>query len=446
MITRNRMIFRAADGGEGGGAAVLDAPAAQEPLGSVGEAYTDALKRAQGKEPPDRTPAATGPTGPASTGLSVTGPASTGASGPAASGATGPATKEKPATALDALMDDHPATSGATGPTVPAAPENDFLKDLPETLPREGRGAHWEKARGAIATQGKTISEQAKTVADLTRQLEEAKAGPPSAAGEVAALQKQLDEYKDAMVAINVEYDPEHRKKYVEGRSNLVSKAAAKLVAFGGDGPALEKALQMPESRARTEAIKAAMGELESVEQGRVLSFVTEIDRLDDEKAEIMKDPQGAWDKLQKTQNEARAAAATKAEEFKTKVFETVSKTLPDKFFLLRTVDESLPDAANHNSEVGKMKVAAFELLGPKAKPEDLVEAAYAKQMVPKLQQFLVETRNELRAARAALKEYEGAEPGFRGGKAPEKTGLEAQLEKTPGQLWTESLAKQRGE
>lgn len=445
---RRHMVFSSPDGADGGGAAVLDAPAkaAEAPLGSVGEAYTDALTKARGETPPDRTPAASGPTGPAATGPAATGPASTGASGPAASGATGPSAKEKPATALDALMDDQPAATGATGATGQAAPENDFLKDLPETLPREGRGLHWEKARGAIATQGKTISEQAKTVADLTRQLADAKAAPAGNPAREAELQKQLDEYKDAIVGINVEYSPEHRREFIEGRATLVTKAAEKLVAFGGDGLALEKALKMPESRARTEAIKAAMGDLDQVEAGRVMGFITEIDKLDDRRAEVQRDPQGAWAKLQEGEKARATEAATKLAEFKQKTFETVSKTLPDKFFLLRTVDDSLPDAAAHNANVEQMKAAAFELLGDKAKPEDLVEAAYAKQMVPQLQKFLVETRTELRAARAALKEYEGAEPGFRGGKAPDKTPEEAKLEKSPGQLFTESLQKARGE
>lgn len=440
------MKFMSPDVGGDGGAAVLEAPAkaAEAPLGSVGEAYTDALTKARGETPPDRTPAS-GPTGPASTGPAATGPASTGASGPAASGATGPSTKEKPATALDALMDDQPSATGATGATGPTAPENEFLKDLPETLPREGRGAHWEKARGAIATQGKTISELTKTTADLTRQLEEAKAAPAGNPEREAALQKQLDEYKDAIVGINVEYSPEHRREFVEGRATLVTKAAEKLVAFGGDGPALEKALKMPESRARTEAIKAAMGDLDQVEAGRVMGFIMEIDKLDDRRAEVQRDPQGAWAKLQEAEKGRAAAAAEQTALFKQKVFENVSKTLPSKFFLLRTVDESLPDAAAHNANLDQIRAAAFELLGDKAKPEDLVEAAYAKQLLPKLQQYLIETRTENKSLKAALKEYEGAEPGFRGGKAPEKTSEEQKMEQSPGTIYKKTMEKLSG-
>lgn len=438
---RRHMVFRSPDGGDGGGAAVLDAPTTQqqqEPLGSVGDAYTKALKAQQ----PESSPASSGPTGPASTGPAATGLAATGATGPAASGATGPA---KPKSAIDALMDDQPAQTGATGATGPVSEKDDLLEELPDTLPREGRGAHWAKARSGLSERGKIISQQAKQIADITRQLEEAKASPVSTE-EVTALRKQLDEYKDAIVGINVEYSPEHRKEFIEGRATLVSKAAEKLMAFGGDGPALEKALKMPESRARTEAIKTAMGDLDAVEAGRVMGFITEIDKLDDRRAEVQKDPQGAWSKLQESEKARAAEARTKADEFKAQKFETVSKTLPSKFFLLRSVDPSVPGALEHNSEVEKMHADARALLNDGANPDDLVEAAFAKQVLPRYQEELVKSRTELRTALGLIAELEVANPGFRGGKPPEKTPLEANLEKTPGQLWKESMENSKGQ
>lgn len=435
------MIFMSPEGGEGRGTATLEAPAAADaPMGPVGQAYTDALTKARGETPPDRTPPASGPTGPASTGPAATGPASTGA---AASGATGPA---KPATALDAVLGDTPA-SGATGATGPAAPEvNEFLKELPETLPREGRGAHWEKARGAIATQSKTISELTKANAEKDRLLAEAKAAPAASPVEMEALKKENAELRDNLVAINVDFSTEHRAKFVDGRKAIVSKAAAKLEAFGGQGSLITKAMAMDEGSGRTQAIKTALEGLEPVEQNRILQFVGEIEKLDDEKAEIMKDPQGAWAKLQASEKAKADAAVAKAEENKARIFETVSKALPDKYFLLRRVDPTLTGATEHNAAVDAMQAEAFKLLGADAKPEDLVEAVYAKQMLPRLQTFLIEARTELKAALATLQEYEESSPGYRGKTPPAKTPEEARLDKTPGQLWTESLAKSRGQ
>jgi uncharacterized protein (UPF0335 family) len=437
MITRNRMKFMEGNSdGFGGSVAVAEPPPAMTPLAEI---YNKSLAEAQGEK---HAPSASGPTGPAGTTGATGHQDVSGPSGPAASGATGPAPKEKPASALDAVLDDAPASTVATGPAV--ADENEFLNELPETLPREGRGAHWEKARGAIKTQGATISQLTKESREKDAKIQQLETAPPKNSDEVAALQKQLDEYKDAVVAINVEYDPEHRKKFVDGRSALISKAAVKLDAFGGKGELIKSALEMSEGRGRTQAIKEALADLEPVEQNRVLQFVGEVEKLDDEKAEIMKDPQGAWNKLQKSQSDARQVAAQQAEEYKKTVFESVSKTLPSKIFLLRPVDSSLPDATEHNAAIEQIKADAFKLLQPDAKPEDLVEAAYAKQVVPKLQQFLIDTRAELKAARAALKEYEGAEPGFRGGKPKAKSEAEQKLDKTPGQLFTESLRESR--
>lgn len=440
---RRHMVFMSPDGDAGGGTATLEAPPpAEAPMTPVGQLYTDALAKSRGEETPDRTPAASGPTGPASTSPAATGPAASGVTGPAASGATGPA---KPKSAIDALMDE-PGPIGETGPGGQDSPTaNDFLKDLPETLPREGRGAHWEKARGAIATQGKTISQLNKTIADVTRQLEEAKTSP-AANEENAALKKQLDEYKDAIVGINVEYSPEHRKEFIEGRATLVTKASEKLVAFGGDGPALEKALKMPESRARTEAIKAAMGDLDGVEAGRVMGFITEIDKLDDRRAEIMKDPQGSWKKLQEGEKARALAAQTQKEEFKAQKFDALSKTLPTKYFLLRPVDPSVPGALEHNAEVEKMHAGARALLNDGANPDDLVEAAFAKQVLPNYQREVIRLHTELKTALALVAEMEVAAPGFRGGTPPAKTALEEKLDKTPGQIFQESLAASKGQ
>lgn len=427
-MIRKSLKFMAADAGVAGGG--VAATAELPPLPNMVDAYKDSLAKEQGKELD--SPAATGATGPAATGVAASG--ATGVSGPAATGA--------PTSALDAALE----ASSVSGPTGPAAAaEEDFLKDLPETLPREGRGAHWEKARGAIGKLGTRVADQTKTIAELSQQLETAKATPPESAAEVAALKKQLDDYKDALVAINVEYEPEHRKKFLDGRKNLIAKASSKLNAFGGKGELIADALGMAEGRGRTQAIKEALADLEPVEQNRVLQIVSDVEKLDDEKAEIMKDPQGAWDKLQKAQNDARQAATQKAEDFKKTVFETVAKKLPETLFLLREVDPLLPGAEAHNANAKAMREAAFKLLGADAKPEDLVQAAFWKQAGPKLQELFLTTRKELAAALTSLKKYGEAEPGFRGGKPAAKSESEAKLDKTPGQLYKETMERLAG-
>lgn len=340
----------------------------------------------------------------------------------------------KPASALDAALAETPAEKKEE-------PAESVLKDLPETLPREGRGEHWAKARAAIERHESTIGEQAKRIAELSQVAETAKSTPPETVQEIAALQKQLNEYKDAIVAVNVELDPEFRAKYVEGRTTLVTKAASKLSAYGGNGETLKEALGMPEGRSRTQAIKEALGDLEDVERSRVLSFVGEVEKLDDERADIQKDPQQAWEKLTRGQAEAKQRQEEQAEAYKKTVFDAVSKALPEKLTLIRPVDPSVEGGKEWNESIAEIKENAFKLLGNDATPEQLAEAALWATAGPKIQERWLADRQELSKLRTALKEYEESEPGFRGGKPAKKDAKQEKIETDPGKLYDEAMA-----
>lgn len=352
---------------------------------------------------------------------------------------------DKPSKAIDAALGGDGDGDGKGGDDKKKKDAGDGAVDLsqfPETLPKEGRGEHWTKARAAIESQGKKIGEYVTTVADLTKQLEEAKAAPPDATAQIAALQTQLDSYKDAIVAINLEYDPEHRAKFIDGRKTLVEQAASKLKAYGGDGEKLTEALKLPEGKARAEAIKAALGDIEGVNANRILSFVTKIDELDDERAELMKDPQGAWEKLQQAQKAAQAKEATAREEHKKTVFEAATKKLAPTLVLLKPMDASVPDSKEWNARAETVKAEALALLGPDVKPEELAEASIWAKAGPHLQTLLTETYKELKVALGLVKKYQNSEPGFEGGKGP-KGGEE---EKSVAKRYHTALGKLQGE
>lgn len=445
MITFKSLRFFAPDGDAGGGAAVLDPPPAGEaPLPPIGKSYTEALVKQRGEVEPAGPTGVKVPDGFPDTGAS----GATGVAAPlrpdaekAASGVTGVVAPPKPTSALDAALG--AAVTGATGVT-DVQPES-FLKDLPETLPNENRKDHWKNARGAIEKLETRDAEHTKTTAELRKQLEAAKATPPESSARVTELEKENADLRDAIVGINVEFSPDHRKKFIEGRADLVGKAAGKAHAFGGNADRLKEAMEMSEGKGRSAAIKEALEPIEDeYDRARVMDLLKDVAKLDDEKADVMKDPQGAWKKLQDAETVRATEQATKREEFKQKTFDKVAAELPKTHFLLRQVDPALPGAEDHNAGVKAMQDAARAVLAPNANPEDQIKAAFALQELPKLQEHLVKARTDLATALLALQEFEGATPGFKGGKQPDKTPTEQQLSKSPGQLYQESLDAQK--
>lgn len=427
MITRFLKFMAPADDA----AAVMEPPVkaeAEAPMTPVGDVYKEALEKAQAgeKEEPAARPDAK-KTAPAKE------PA---AKEPAAkTEATEGKVETKPASALEAALGDTPITEKKEDATT-----EDPLKDFPEEA-QEGQKRNWKGLRTVASTAIQQKAELQTKLEQATKDLEAAKSGPPETVKELESLKKTLDTYKDAIVAINLELDPEFRSKFVDGRAALVNKAASKLDAYGGKGEALKAALDMVEGRGRTQAIKEALGDLEDVERARVLQFVGEVEKLDDERADLQKDPQQAFEKFQRAQTEMRQKQEEQAEAYKKDVFEKVSKSLPAKLTLLKTVDPAIEGATEWNAGVEEIKAGAFKLLGNDATPEQLAEAALWATAGPKIQERWLADRAELTKARAALKEYEDSEPGFRGGKPPKKSEAEAKLEKSAGEIYKEVIA-----
>ncbi len=405
------------------------ATTAEPPMTPVGDVYTQALEKAQAgdsDEPgakPDAKKAA-----PAKEPVEKSA---------ATKEKTEPDAKAetKPASALEAALSDPEPKKKEDAPA-----EDDPLKDYPEE-PQDGQKRNWKGLRGVASTALEGEKQAKAEVARLAQELETAKATPPETARELADLKQKLDTYKDAIVAINLELDPEFRTKFVDGRNALVNKAASKLDAYGGKGEALKEALGMPEGRGRTQAIKEALGELEDVERSRVLQFIGEVEKLDDERADLQKDPQQAFEKFQRAQTEVRQKQEEQTEAYKKDVFEKVSKALPAKLTLLKTVDPSIEGATEWNNAAEEIKASAFKLLQPGILPEQAAEAALWATAGPKIQERWLADRAELTRARAALKEYEESEPGFRGGKPPKKDAKAEKIEKDPGDIFKEAMA-----
>lgn len=354
---------------------------------------------------------------------------------------------KKPTSALDAVLE----TETPTEPEATASKETeptDYLKDIPETISpdKTKRADDWKKARGVIEHLSGLISTNQKRMSELEEQAKTATAPSAELLAENEKLKKENQEYKDSMVALNIEFDPEWRKKFVDGRNILVKKASDKLDAFiPGKGADLAKALAMPEGRARTTAIAEALADLEEGERFRVREFISQVERLDDEKEEQKKNPQTAWEQLKATDEAKRKEAEKEAANYKQKVYDETKGQIAKKLFLLRQVDGEIEGSKEHNQRVETITKEAWRLLGS-ITPHEACENAFRAASASHYQALLIGTRKELKEALARLSEYESAEPGFRGDKQPTKSDIETNLEKSPGQIYEESMRAQRGD
>lgn len=343
----------------------------------------------------------------------------------------------KPKTALDALLAPKKTEEAPT----PEATEEDPLKEFPLDAKeknyaglRKKAEAAWHRVKelekqvgvpdpqlaGELEALRKTVADKDSTLKEREAALEEIKA--------------KITEYKDAMVAVNIELDPEYRREFIEGRKHLVNSAGAKLKAYGGNPEALAEALTLPEGLRRDEAIEALTNELGDVAKGKIMRAVAEVESLDERRTEILTKPQASFEELQRKHSAQAQAASEQAEAMKKATFDKVAKELAASVVTLGLADETLEGGKEWNAGRLANNEAALSLLGNNTTPEQIVAASIKAADYDRLAGLFMETRKTLAEQAARLAEYEGAQPTTTGRKIPTPTKDEEMAKLTPGQ------------
>lgn len=283
----------------------------------------------------------------------------------------------------------------------------------------------------------------------LKAEVEKLRATKPETQAQLESLTKEREQWhaeqtamKEKMIAVNVELSDEFQGHIAE-RKTLVEKAAAKLTGFGGDGAALAEALALPEGKMRNTAIKEAIGELDDLDRQKVIAVLDRLDAKDETMAELRTNSKQSWEKMSRAQQEAAQKAAQENDRLKGAEFDRVAKTLPEKFILARQLPDDAEGAKDWNATFTGAVDNARRLLGAEATYAEVSEAAVAAGLAPKYEALWIEERTARLAAQKQLAAYEKAEPGVRsgGGKAPGGGALD----KTPGQLYREGMARRSG-
>lgn len=353
------------------------------------------------------------------------------------------AAKPTPKSALDAALN-------GGQPEVKPEPviEEDPLKEFPENA----KDANWKRARELIGKQHGELKElrgkAGKSEPDpaILSELQTVKQTLKEREAALAERETKLAEYNDAMTALNVSLHPDHRREFIDGRNELVQSAVAKLKSYGGDPESLKEALDMPEGKRRDAAIEEALESLETdTAKDKVRRYVSEIEALDERRDKAMKDPQRAYEELERKTAAQRQKQSTEAEQVKATEFERITRELHKTIPTLALVDDSVDGGKEWNASVKQAREDAFKLFSSDATFPDLVTTAVKGKDYDRVTNLLIAERKETATLRAQLAQFDESQPVIKGGKPAAKNAKDAALDRSPGDLYNETMAKLSG-
>lgn len=337
---------------------------------------------------------------------------------------------EKPKSALDAVLSEKPKSeeqkAEASESEIPA---NAPAKALREAYERQKAEAiKWkseaEKVKGgdpAVKTKLETIERERET------------------------LKAENQKLRDAITAINVEYDPAVQEKFVVGEAKLLSVAVKDVEKYGGDAKAFAEAMKMPEGKAQTIALKEALENVDEFDRPIIHGSLSKIRELRQEHADLVANSQQSFEKLTKAQQEKALQQQEQAEQQKAAIASKALAALPSKHPLFNEAPSETEGADDYNARLKADLEKAAYLRGPDANWNEISEASAKAARYDFLEETHLEYRASAEAEIAELKErldrYEKADTGFNGGKKP---AGQNPSDLTPGQRYLQGMAKRR--
>jgi hypothetical protein len=295
----------------------------------------------------------------------------------------------------------------------------------PDPTETEKADAARREAEVAEATKGlsQKAAENFRTVAaardaaeqranDLQKQLDTIKTQQPQIPPEVQtklakfeALQQEHNSLLEMVEKIGAERSPTYQKKFVQGRANLIGKAAGLVKKYGGDEGQFKAALEL-QGRERSDALQTAMADMHALDQQRVAAVLTEVESLEEEGASFLGN---AKESLLKEEQEAQQIESQRMREMVqqreagfTEVANKMLHKLPD--------DHEL--AAETNPIVDKAIEKARQFLFEGKDFAEFAQASIAYAMFPVMQEKLLAAANTIAELESKLEEYTAADPG----------------------------------
>lgn len=336
-------------------------------------------------------------------------------------------TKKK--SALDAIMSDE-------GETAPAASDGDA--EVQALLKSDD--PNWPSAKATIKRQNDEIK-------SLRKQTEKSSEQPPEITKELTTLREEAkrlkaenDQYRDAIVAVDVRLDPQVQQK-LSARDKQVASVAERIKESGADHEQFIAIMDLPLAK-RAAALDAMLEGITSTRaRTSIEAKLALIETSDEQLEEMLNNPHQTAEQFAQKRDTIAREEARRIEEVKAATLEKVSREMPKLSKLMRPAPADTEGAEEYNATLKADMDRAPQMLSAKTREEATV-FAYKAARYDSLEKLVMERNTRVSALEAELKKYEGAEPGFRGnGKVKPKADYERPIE----DVFREALGAGRG-
>lgn len=313
---------------------------------------------------------------------------------------------EKPASPLDAV-------TGDTKPEVAKPEEPDELKEF-----EDDKNANWKKAREVMRRQ----SDEKKA---LEAKLAELSKAPKAAPEEVAKLSQereqlkaQLAEREELLKLTDIRLSEDYRVA-AKKRDDSLRKISTKARSYGVDPDTLVSALVLPDSKFKTDQLKAVMAELEPDDKTAIRILIDKFEESNDAVIEFERDAPQKYEEI----NAKREATMREQQELAIKQLESeyqkVAQSIPNEVVTLRKVPEDIPGAEEWNTGIETAIQEGLRLLKPGAEFKETSDTAIQGRHYPYLLKMFLKEHSELVEARKRLAGFDSGGPDFKGGAKP---------------------------
>lgn len=308
-----------------------------------------------------------------------------------------PAPKDKKSDTPRDLFKKPDKADSATTTTTEAATADEFDKiTAPDFKDDKGKKG-WE----AQKAEGRRWKTEAQTHAAKLKELEVKIAEYEPLKTQLAERDAKLKEYDAIVTRARIEDHPEFRKEFIDGREKVVGRAKSIIEESGGDPKAIERALNLPSGKARVDALREAMTDLDSVQSSRLGRAIDDLNDLDERAQEKRDKAKESYAELREREKQNELEANAKRTQSRGLEFDDTVRRLRGSLEVLNKSDGH--DNWNSRADTIVKEAKAFV----DEHPEADIEAEILARSIPAYRDLFIQADATVQKHEAKIAELE---------------------------------------